>query len=96
MFKFHYFCFIGPDVGRLAIHTDSNYIIDSVTNWIYTWLTNGWRKRDGSPLKNKKQYRDLLLAMEGMDIDWVRMSLLLKILFTATKLTFHPSSIRST
>ena len=68
-------------VGRLAIHTDSDYLINSLTNWIYTWLANGWQKSDGSPLKHKKQYRDLLLAMENMDIEWVSPSYVYRVFY---------------
>ena len=68
-------------MGRLAIHTDSDYLINSLTNWIYTWLANGWQKSDGSPLKHKKQYRDLLLAMENMDIEWVSPSYVYRVFY---------------
>ena len=55
----------------MAIHTDSQYMINSITNWIFTWLKNGWVKSDGSPLKNKLQYREMLAAMEDMNLKWV-------------------------
>lgn len=28
--------------------TDSNYVLKSVTEWIYVWKANGWRSRNGS------------------------------------------------
>ena len=48
------------------------YLIQSINNWIYTWLSNGWIKSDGQPLMHKTQYRDLLYAMEHMDVNWVQ------------------------
>ena len=58
-------------VERLAIFTDSKYLIDSISDWIFGWLSNDWRKSDGGRVKHKKQYRELLMAMEDMDIKWV-------------------------
>ncbi len=65
---------------RLAVHTDSMYLIDSVTNWIFNWLSNDWQRYDGQPLKHKHEYRDLLFAMEGMDVKWVKYLKFCKIL----------------
>ena len=59
-------------VERLTIYTDSMYLIQSINSWIYTWLSNGWIKSDGQPLMHKTQYRDLLYAMEDMDVNWVQ------------------------
>ncbi|XP_046653671.1 ribonuclease H1-like [Daphnia pulicaria] len=58
-------------VEKLAIHTDSMYLINSITNWIFSWLSSDWRKRDGEPIKHKIQYRELLRMMEDVDIEWV-------------------------
>lgn len=61
--------FIGFE--RVSIRTDSQYLIKSVTDWIFKWLSNGWHKADGTPLKHKNYYRQLLREMEGVDVEWV-------------------------
>lgn len=55
---------------RLAIHTDSRYLKDGITNWIHKWKRNGWQTSTGTPVKN----RDLWLALDEAgqfhSIDW--------------------------
>ena len=34
------------------IYSDSAYAINSFTVWRHNWKANGWRKADGSPVKN--------------------------------------------
>ena len=59
------------DIGRLAIHTDSKYLINSVNVWMVKWLRNGWHKFEGGEIKHKDEYRELLLTMEDIDLKWV-------------------------
>lgn len=49
------------------------YLINSVETWIFNWLRNGWRRSEYGrcEIKHRKQYRELLEAMEDMDIKWV-------------------------
>lgn len=72
----------------MAIHTDSMYLINSITNWIFSWLSSDWRKRDGEPIKHKIQYRELLRMMEDVDIEWVTPSQYFKIIYLTLRL--HP------
>lgn len=41
---------------RLVVYSDSNLLIQSVTQWLSGWKRNGWKKMDGKPVLN----RDLL------------------------------------
>ena len=47
------------------------YLIDCMTSYIFKWLANDWRKSNGEDIKHRSQYRELLEAMEDMDIKWV-------------------------
>jgi ribonuclease HI len=44
----------------LTIISDSKYSIDSITKWYKSWVKNGWKTADGSPVKNK----ELLIAIQ--------------------------------
>ena len=35
-----------------VIYTDSAYALNSFLNWRHNWKANGWKKADGSPVKN--------------------------------------------
>ena len=63
--------FFLPGCGRVKIITDSMYLIDCMTSYIFKWLANDWRKSNGEDIKHRSQYRELLEAMEDMDIKWV-------------------------
>ncbi len=48
----------------VTIFTDSEYSIKSLTEWVYCWAENGWKKADKKPVKNRdimeKLYKLLL------------------------------------
>lgn len=48
-----------------TIYSDSSYAINSFENWRHNWKTNGWRKADGSEIKNV----ELVKAFDYLVID---------------------------
>jgi len=38
---------MGKVAEPVTIVSDSKYVLDSVTNWMYNWQSNGWRKSSG-------------------------------------------------
>jgi ribonuclease HI len=46
----------------LYVHTDSELMINSLTKWLSGWKAKGWKKADGSPVKNV----DLLKVMDEL------------------------------
>ena len=38
--------------GRVTLTTDSTYVQDGITKWIFTWKKNGWRSAAKKPVKN--------------------------------------------
>jgi ribonuclease HI len=51
----------------LEIHSDSNFMIQGITNWIYSWERNGWRTLTGNPVVNRNDFLDLREAVENMN-----------------------------
>ena len=49
--------FIKDKPGDVAI-TDSTYVIQGITKWIWGWLKNDWHTASGSPVTNKVVARD--------------------------------------
>lgn len=45
-----------PKQSEVQIYTDSEYCINSLTNWVFNWEQNNWRTSAGKSVKN----RDLL------------------------------------
>ena len=49
----------------LTILCDSQYVINSVTQWMPGWKRRGWRKADGKPVLNRELLETLDAAMQG-------------------------------
>ena len=48
----------------ILVRTDSKYIIDSVERYASKWEQNGWKKADGSPVKNLEYLKELLAIIK--------------------------------
>ncbi len=55
---------------KVNLYTDSTYVQKGITEWIYNWEKNNWRKRDNSPVKNIELWQKLKQEMEKHDIIW--------------------------
>lgn len=66
-----YCLFLSAGYNRIAIHSDSQFVINSMTKFIYKWLQIGWIGATGKPIVNKEEFRQLLSAMEDTDVKWV-------------------------
>ena len=60
--------------GPLRILCDSQYVINSLTQWMPGWKRRGWRKADGKPVLNRELLEPLDLALQGRDVsfEWVK------------------------
>ncbi|MDR3525647.1 MAG: ribonuclease HI [Rhizomicrobium sp.] len=54
----------------VIIHTDSRYVMDGVTKWIFNWKKNGWRTADKKPVKNEDLWRALDAAVASHKVVW--------------------------
>lgn len=57
-------------IAHVTIWTDSNYVVQGITQWIKGWQAKNWRKADGSPVSNKELWIQLDQACQGRQIDW--------------------------
>jgi ribonuclease HI len=64
---------------KIVFFSDSLYLVDNFMTAISTWSRNGWEKRDGGPVDNAKQWKDLVRLFNRADrqhkrieIRWVR------------------------
>ncbi len=55
---------------RVALYTDSNYVRDGITKWIFNWQRNNWRTSDKKPVKNAELWQELLEAVQPHRIEW--------------------------
>jgi ribonuclease HI len=45
--------------GDVVIHTDSAYVLQGSTGWIYGWEKNGWKTKTGEPVLNQDIWKEL-------------------------------------
>lgn len=58
----------------LLILCDSQYVINSVTQWMPGWKRRGWRKADGKPVLNRELLEPIDAALQGRSVrfEWVK------------------------
>jgi ribonuclease HI len=59
---------------KVAIYTDSEYVKNGMTTWIYNWKRRGWRTADNKPVKNVELWQrlDALVQQHQVAWHWVR------------------------
>ncbi len=60
--------------SRVRVTTDSKYVKNGITSWIYNWKRNGWKTANRKPVKNDDLWRRLDGLVSGHDVvwDWVK------------------------
>lgn len=64
--------------GPIEIHTDSAYLLQGVTGWMYGWEKNGWKTKTGEPVLNQDLWKDIgarvFRLKQKREIDWKKVS----------------------
>ena len=55
----------------VALHTDSKYVRDGITQWIHNWKKKGWKTAAKKPVKNADLWQRLDGALAAHKIDWI-------------------------
>lgn len=56
--------------SRLTVVTDSAYVKNGVTGWIFGWKRNGWKTSAKKPVKNVDLWQRLDAAQERHSVTW--------------------------
>ena len=56
--------------SHVVLITDSTYVKDGITKWIFGWKQNSWKTAAKNPVKNIDLWQRLDEALTGHDIDW--------------------------
>ena len=52
--------------GPVEVHTDSAYLLQGVTGWMYGWEKNGWKTKTGDAVLNQDIWKELGAVMARM------------------------------
>ena len=54
-----------------VVHTDSQYVLKGITEWIFGWKRNGWKTSDKKPVKNADLWQKLDALRAPHEVRWV-------------------------
>lgn len=62
--------------GFFEIISDSQYVISGITQWMATWIKNGFKTSKNKPVENADLWMELrsLLRKPGIDIEWTKVA----------------------
>ncbi|XP_059476823.1 ribonuclease H1 isoform X2 [Neocloeon triangulifer] len=60
----------GAGINKLNIHTDSQFLIKCMTEWLPRWLSNNWKTSSNKPVENKDQLELLAHHLEDIEVKW--------------------------
>ena len=55
---------------QVDVFTDSTYVRDGITKWIYKWKKNGWRTSAKKSVKNKDLWKRLEEVLRLHEVEW--------------------------
>ena len=55
----------------VKLHTDSKYVMDGITKWIYGWKKKNWKTQSGTAVKNSDLWKKLDEAAGRHKIEWI-------------------------
>jgi ribonuclease HI len=62
---------LGAKDGRFSVRftTDSRYIVDGLTSWVFGWARNGWKRKTG-PIENLALWHQAIDSVNGHEAAW--------------------------
>lgn len=55
---------------RVKVITDSQYVMQGITQWLPNWKKRGWKTANGQPVKNVDLWQRLDEAVQAHQVDW--------------------------
>ena len=57
----------------VKVYSDSAYVVNAIKNkWIDSWLKNGWKTANKTPVKNKQLWEELLKLLEVHKVQFIK------------------------
>lgn len=56
--------------SEIVVYTDSIYVKDGISKWIFNWKNNGWKTANKKPVKNLELWQELDLLVLNHQISW--------------------------
>ena len=59
-----------PSLKIIRIYTDSTYVKEGITVWIYSWEKNNWKTADKKNVKNVDLWKKLKELTNSNQVEW--------------------------
>jgi ribonuclease HI len=56
--------------GEIVVNTDSSYVINGITKWVYGWQKNGWKSSTKEDVVNQDLWKELIKVSSSKKIKW--------------------------
>ncbi len=56
--------------SKIALYTDSQYVKNGITSWIFNWKKNGWKTANKKPVANKDLWIELEKYVDFHSVNW--------------------------
>ena len=56
--------------SNIALYTDSQYVKNGITSWIFNWKKNGWKTANKKPVANKDLWMELEKYVDFHSVNW--------------------------
>ncbi|XP_043273298.1 ribonuclease H1-like [Venturia canescens] len=57
-------------ITKLRVHTDSEFLIKSATQWMPGWKSRGWKTASGAPVINRAELQEMESALKPLKVEW--------------------------
>lgn len=54
----------------VALYTDSKYVVEGATSWVFGWMKNDWQTKAGSAVANLSLWQELVPLLQRTTITW--------------------------
>lgn len=69
-FNSHLLSTLNPNPYTLIIYSDSSYVINGITKWVFGWQKSGWITKTKDEVLNRDLWEKLLGLTQGKKIEW--------------------------
>ena len=61
---------VPDDVKEVSIYTDSKYVVQGATGWIFGWMKNGWQTKAGAAVLHREVWQELAALLKKVRVTW--------------------------
>ena len=59
-----------PAGSIIHLYTPSDYAAQGATQWVKNWAAQGWRTKEGQPVKHREVWQAIVTASKGRQVKW--------------------------